>query len=416
MLPAVKTSTHSLKKYKNLVSRELLQEIKHLSKKLNGLKVVYINATPRGGGVAEILKSFVPLMKGIGIRAEWYVVPPRNSFLSITKKMHYALQGEAYNFPFKDRKIFLQHTAKIADLMQDMKADIWVIHDPQPAGVVAFLPKFHPAICRLHMDLTQPDHEVWKFLTGFLEDFDKVIVTSKDFIKKEIKNKTVIFRPAIDPFALKNQPLSVVQAKKIIKSFDINSDRPLISQIARFDPLKDPMGVVDAYKIAKKKIPGLQLALLGFFLAVDDPEAIKIYQRVKKYVGNDPDVFLFGNPELLGSLKVDVFVRAIQTASDVILQKSIREGFGLTVAEAMWKEKPVIGGNAGGIKAQIENGKNGFLVSDSRKTAARIIQLIKNPELSKKMGISAKETVREKFLMPRLLRDHLKLYKEILNV
>ena len=413
MLPAVKTPTQSLKEYKNLVSRGLLHEIEQLSKKLNGLRVAYINATPRGGGVAEILKSFIPLMKGIGINAKWYVVPPHKNFLSITKKMHYALQGELYSFPFKDRKIFLQHTAKISDLMQDMKADIWVVHDPQPAGVVAYLPKFHPSVCRLHMDLTHPDQEVWKFLAGFLEDFDKIIVTSKEFIKEEIKNKTIIFQPAIDPFSLKNRPLSITAAKKIIKSFGINSERPLISQIARFDPLKDPMGVVDAYKIVKKKIPDLQLALLGFFLAVDDPEAIKVYRKVKKYVGNDPDVFIFGNPELLGSLKVDVFVRAIQTASDVILQKSVREGFGLTVTEAMWKEKPVIGGNVGGIKYQIEDGKNGFLVSSSKKAAIRIVQLLENPELSKKMGKFAKETIREKFLMPRLLKDYLLLFKDL---
>ena len=295
-----------------------------------------------------------------------------------------------------------------------MKPDIWVVHDPQPAGVIIFLPDFHPSICRLHIDLTAPNPEVWNFVAGFLVNYDKVILTSKEYAKTEIKRKAIIFPPAIDPLSPKNQPLTLATSKQILKSFGIDPSKPLISQVSRFDPWKDPLGVIETYQLAKKKIPDLQLALVGFFLARDDPEAERIYKKAKKKTEKDPNIFLFANRELLGSLKVHVFVNAIQVASNVILQKSIREGFGMTVAEAMWKEKPVIGGKAGGIKLQIKDGKNGFLVSNPKKAAVRIIQLIKNPALSKKLGKEAKKTVQKNFLIPRLLRDHLDLYRKII--
>jgi len=395
------------------MSEQLFSEIKQISKDLKGLKVFHVNATPRGGGVAEILKSLVPLMKGVGLKADWYTIPPRNNFFEITKKMHNALQGREYKFPFSARKKYVLHMARTAELMRDMKPDVWVVHDPQPAGVAMFLPSFHPAISRLHIDLTSPNEGVWKFVASFLELYDKVVLSSKDFVKEQVKEKALVFQPAIDPLSPKNQPLSLNNAKEILRNFGINPDKPLIAQISRFDPWKDPLGVVEAYQLAKKKIPDLQLALVGLFLARDDPEAERVYEKVKKRAEKDQGIFLFAEVEKLGSLKVNVFVNAIQEASDVILQKSTREGFGMTVAEAMWKEKPVIGGNVGGIKFQIENGKNGFLVSSPKEAASRIIQLIENPELGKKMGRKARETIRKKFLMPRLLRDYLKLFKHL---
>ncbi len=414
MLPLVKTPTQKLEGYKSLISKELFKEIKEISSKLKGLRVFHVNSTPRGGGVAEILKSLIPLMKGVGVKAEWYTIPPRNNFFGITKKMHNALQGQDYEFPFSARKRYLDHMEKTAKLMQDMKADIWVIHDPQPAGVILYLPHFPPSFCRLHIDLTSPNREVWDFVAGFLESYDRVVLTSKKYIKPEIKRESVIFPPAIDPLSPKNQPLSLATSNQILKNFGINCQKPLISQVSRFDPWKDPLGVVKAYRLAKKETPNLQLALVGFFLARDDPEAMKIYRTIKKETKKDPNIFLFADPQYLGSLKVHVFVKAIQTASDVILQKSTREGFGLTVTEAMWKEKSVIGGKAEGIKLQIEDGKNGFLVSTPQQAAKRIIQLIRDPDLNHKLGKEAKKTVKEKFLMPHLLRNHLKLYQKII--
>ena len=413
MLPLVKTPTQKLEKYKSFISDELFEEIKNLTQQLKGLKVNIVNSTPRGGGVAEILKSLVPLMKGEGVKAEWYTIPPREDFFKITKEIHDALQGKEYIFPFWHRVRYLQHIERSASLMRDMKSDIWVIHDPQPAGVILYLPQFHPSICRLHIDITSPNKETWNFFAGIFRMYDKIVLSSKEFIKKEIKEKVVVFPPAIDPLMPKNQPLDLTDAKGILKNYGIDTSRPLISQVSRFDPWKGFLEVIEAYLFVKKKIPGLQLAMVGFFLALDDPEAAKIYKLVKSKSEKNPDIFLFSDPQMLGSLKVDDFVNAIQVGSDVILQNSIREGFGLSVTEAMWKRKAVIGRRTGGIKLQIQNSENGFLVSNSKELVKRIIQLIKNPELAKKLGETARETVKEKFLIPRLLRDYLKLFKEL---
>ncbi len=414
MLPLVKTQIQKLEGYQGIISNELLEEIKNLAKDFKGLKVKMVNSTPRGGGVAEVLKSLVPLMKGVGLRTEWYTISPGENFFKITKEIHNALQGKEYPFPLRHQVKYLQHVERIAFLMRDMKADIWVIHDPQPAGVILYLPHFHPSICRLHIDLTSPNPEAWNFFAGTFRMYDKIVLTSREFVQKEIKEKTVTFPPAIDPLMDKNKLLELKKAKMILESFGIDTEKPLISQISRFDPWKDPLGVIEAFKLAKKKIPNLQLALVGLFLARDDPEAMKIFKEVEREARGMPDIFLFSNPDRIGSLKVDTFVNAFQVVSGVILQKSIREGFGMTVAEAMWKGKAVIGGKVGGIKLQIEDGKNGFWVSTPKEAAKRIIQLIKNPELREKLGTVAKETVREKFLMPRLLRDYLKLFKELL--
>jgi len=413
MLPKVETPIQKLEEYKGLTSEELFEEIESLAKPFKNLKIIIVNSTPRGGGVAEILKSLIPIMKGVGIRAEWYTIPPREDFFKITKEIHNALQGKEYTFPFWHRVRYLQHMERSAFLMRDMKADIWVIHDPQPAGVIFYLPHFHPSICHLHIDLTFPNHEAWNFFASSFRMYDKIILTSKEFIKKEIREKTITFPPAINSLTEKNKPIELKRAKMILENFGINTGNPLISQISRFDPWKDPLGVIEAFRLAKKKIPNLQLALVGLFLARDDPEAMKIFKEVERKAKGTPDIFLFSNPDQIGSLKVDVFVNAFQVGSNVILQKSIREGFNLSVTEAMWKGKTVIGGNVGGIKLQIENGKNGFLVSSPREATKRIVQLIKNPQLAEKLGEAARETVREKFLMPRLLRDYLKLFKEL---
>jgi len=416
MLPKVQTPIKKLEAYQKYITVKQFEEIKNLADKLRGLKVNMVNATPRGGGVAEILKSLIPLMKGVGLKAEWYTIPGREDFFKITKEMHNALQGKSYGFPFSHRKRYLRHMEKSAWQMRDMKADLWLIHDPQPAGVIQFLPGFHPSVCQLHIDLSAPNQEVWDFVAGSLEMYDKVIVSSKEFVRQEIKKEAVVFPPAIDPLTLKNQPLSLKASKLIIKSFGINPEKPLITQVSRFDPWKDPLGVVKAYYLAKKKIPRLQLAMVGLFLAHDDPEAMSVYRKVKKETKKDPDVFLFADPEILGGLKVNTFVNAIQITSDVILQKSIKEGFGLTITEAMWKEKPVIGGNAAGVRTQITNNKNGFITKSVQETAERIVEIINNPGLAEKIGKSARASVQENFLLPRLLKDYLKLFFYLTSV
>ncbi|HDZ54196.1 MAG TPA: glycosyltransferase [Candidatus Nealsonbacteria bacterium] len=415
MLPIVETPTLSLRKYKRVISDELFREVKSLAKGLKRLKVVMINSTPQGGGVAEILANLIPLMKGMGINANWYVIPPGKKFFGLTKEIHNALQGKEYSLSFQSRRLYHYHMERAAKLMLDMEADIWVIHDPQPLGIIHYLPDFHPSISHIHIDTSRPNREAWSFIEPFLLMYDRIIFSVKDFASKDLPRKKIeIFPPAINPFTNKNKPLSLKMAKSILRSFRINPKKPLVSQISRFDPWKDPLGVITAYKLAKKKIPNLQLALVGLFLALDDPEALKVFKETQRVAKGDPDIFLFSNPQELASLKVDTFVNAFQTGSDVVLQKSIREGFGLTVTEAMWKRKPVIGGRVGGIKIQIKNGQNGFLVSSPEGAAERIVQLIRDSRLSQDIGSAAHQTVKEKFLMPRLLRDYLRLFKELI--
>ena len=413
MLPLVKTNHQKLGDYRELISEGLFEEIIGLAGGLKGLRVFHVNATPRGGGVAELLKSLVPLMKGAGVKAEWYTIPPREDFFKITKEIHNALQGKEYVIPFWHRVRYLEHIETSANLMKGMKPDIWVIHDPQPAGVILYLPHFHPAVCRIHIDLTLPNPEAWKFFAGIFGMYDKIILSSKKFVKKEIKEKATVFQPAIDPLAPKNQSISLDLSKEILKSYGINPLKPLASQVSRFDPWKGFLELIEAYQITKKKIPSLQLALVGFSLAKDDPEAMKIYSLIKKRTEKDPDIFLFFDPEMLGSLKVHVFVSAIQTASNIIIQNSTKEGFGLSLTEAMWKGKAVIGGPAEGMRLQIQDGKNGFLASSPRDLSKKIIQLIGDPRLVEKFGKGAEKTVKERFLMLRLLRDYLKVFKEL---
>ncbi|KPJ55406.1 hypothetical protein AMJ47_00900 [Parcubacteria bacterium DG_72] len=412
MLPKVKTKAQKLNKYKEIISKPLFSEINKLSKKLKGIKIIHINSTPRGGGVAEVLKSLVPLMKGVGLDVQWHTIPPQKEFFEITKQIHNALQGRKNHFPKLFKKNYLEYTKEVSGLMRNMKADIWILHDPQPVALVDFIGDFIK-ISRMHIDSSSPNLRVWNFIKPFLLSFDRIIFSTKDFIDKDIAKKSVVFAPAINPFTEKNMAMKESLAKEILESFGINTKKPLIVQVSRFDPFKDPIGVIKAYKIAKKKIPNLQLALAGLFLAHDDPEAMRVFKQVEKIAGDDNDIFLFSNPNHLGSLRVDRFVNACQTGADVVLQKSIKEGFGLSVTEAMWKAKPVIGGRAGGIKLQIKDGKNGFLVSSPKAAAKRIVQLLENKKLAQKLGKQARKTVQKNFLMPRLLRDYLRLFNSL---
>lgn len=414
MLPEVKTPIQKLEPYRNLIPNDLFNETENLAKQLRGLKVIHINSTPRGGGVAEILKSLVPLMKGVGLSAEWHVVPPREKFFQLTKQIHNALQGKQFSLSPDSRKLYRGYTEQAARMMQDMEADIWIIHDPQPVGLVQYLTDTKPLISRVHIDTTAPNPETWNFIKDFLLQYDQIIFHCQEFIHNDIpKQKVTIMPPAIDSLTKKNQALPDQETQAILKSFGVKVHQPLVAWISRFDPWKDPLGTVEAYRLAKKEIPNLQLALIGLFLAKDDPQAMKVFKKVEQKTKSDSNIFLFSDPEQLGSLKVDTFVNAFQTGSDIILQKSIREGFNLSVTEAMWKEKPVIGGNVGGIKLQIEDGKNGFLVSSPEQAAKRIVQLINDSQLRKELGQKARRTVKRKFLIPRLLRDYLKLFKEL---
>ena len=404
-----------LERYQKLIKPELYQEIQELAEQTKGLRVIHLNATPKGGGVSEALKSMVPLMKGVGLHAGWYVVPPNQEFFRITKQIHNAIQGKDYQFSFQEKKYYIEYNQKIAEWMDDMEADIVVVHDPQPLGLIDFVKNNRKFISRMHIDSSSPDPGAWKFLKQFLEKYDRIIFHIPEFAHPDLPQERVRAIPiAIDPLSGQNRPIRSRAAQSVLEGLGIDTARPLMTQVSRFDPWKDPVGVVDAYRIARKEVPGLQLALLGLFLAQDDPEGAQVLKQVKEHAGEDPDIHLFHDVAQIGPLRVATFVNVFQVGSDVILQKSIKEGFGLTVAEAMWKRKPVIDGNVGGIKVQIEDGKSGYLVNSPEEAAARVVTLMKDSKLRKEMGRAARERVREQFLLPRLLRDYLKLFTELM--
>lgn len=413
MLKKNHTQSKHFKDYSVFIDKKLAQSIENKAKKLQGLKIIHINATPNGGEVAELLKSLVPLMTSIGLKAEWYSLKANTVFFEITKKIHNALQSGHGNITEKEKKIYLDYNKKLAIYVKKIKADIWIIHDSQSMPIAFMNPKIYPAIWRCHIDISRPSRPVWNFLKPFLEGYDRLIFTIPDYARNYLsENKKVFFSPAIDPLSETNQPMTQAEAKRIIHNFGIKTEKPIITQISRFDPYKDPIGVIKAFIIAKEKIPDLQLALLGIPIAKDDPESVAVFAEVKKYARNFQDIHLFYNIKNI-DISVGKFVNAFQTGSDIILQKSTKEGFGLAIAEAMYKKKPVIGGNTGGIKLQIQDGKNGYLVNTPQECAKRIVELLLNPKLAEKLGAAAKKRVENNFLMPRLLNDYLTLFQEV---
>lgn len=416
LLRVDKGKIRKLDLYRNLIKPELYEEIQNLAAKSEGLRVTHLNATPKGGGVSVLLKYLVPLMKGVGIKAEWRVVPPNIKFFSITKQLHNALQGKKYELSFKEKKYYIEYNQQLADWMNHMKCDVLVVHDPQPLAVIDFLEENRRKnISRFHIDTSTPDPGIMQFVLGFLRKYDRIIFSMEEFVPSGIdREKVRIFHPAIDPLSAQNRPIRLKNIKSTLSGIGIDCERPIITWVGRFDPWKDPMGVVDTYHIAKEKIHGLQLVMSGLFLAQDDPESVEIFHQVKDYAGDDPDIHLFSDINQLGPIRIGMFINILQTAADVVLQKSTREGFGLVVAEAMWKGKAVVGGMAGGIKLQIEDGKSGYLVRSKEEAAERIVTLMKDKDLRERMGAEAKKRVGERFLLPRLLRDYLKLFVEFL--
>ena len=410
----VLTRELQLSNYSGLISEQILSEVEKLADGLKGLRVIHVNATPRGGGVAEILNSLIPLCRSVGIDAKWYVIPPDESFAVITKSLHHFLQGSPGYLTEEQMRIYLAHNEKAALELKSrsITGDVWVIHDPQALPLVDFLPDTGKAVWNCHIDTTEPNAFVRDILMPFINRYYRVIFTLEQYLFKGLsRDKVCIFAPAIDPLSPKNLSLPLAAAKQVLGELGVDPTMSLITQVSRFDRWKDPWGVIDAYRTAKKDIPDLQLALVGVLAAQDDPDARDVLRSVQEYAGDDPDIHIFSD----WSIVADREVNAFQTASDVVVQKSIREGFGLTVAEAMWKGTPVVGGDCGGIRLQIRDGETGFLVSTSEDCAARIVTLIRNPDLARRVGQAGKESVRHHFLLPRLLRDHLALYASLVS-
>ncbi|OGD86705.1 hypothetical protein A2Z23_03145 [Candidatus Curtissbacteria bacterium RBG_16_39_7] len=404
----VRTEPRSIHAYKDLISADLYEKILVLAKGLRGLSVVHVNATNRGGGVAEILHSLVPIFNDLGIETSWYVIEAPENFFQVTKFLHNTLQGKRGCLTSSQKRIYLTQNQEIARQMAKIDGDIWVIHDPQPLAVIKYLNgAIKPAVWRCHIDLSRPNKNVWQFLSQFVSCYDRFVFTLPDYIPDGLpKDKVFTSYPTTDPLGDKNKFMPQSEAKKLISIFGIDTNRPLVTQVSRFDPWKDPLGVIESYRIAKKKIPKLQLALVGE-MASDDPEGAGIYKTALQEAATDSDIYLLVLPHS------NLVINAFQTGSEVIVQKSIREGFGLTVTEAMWKGKAVIGGNVGGIKMQIDDGKNGFLVDNPVGCAEKIVKLVRSQELAEKLGQEAKEKVARNFLLPHKIFKWLLIFHDL---
>jgi trehalose synthase len=404
-----------LENYESLIDAEARQEILSAAESLKGLRVVHVNATLEGGGVAEILRSLVPMMRGLGIDAGRWVLEADERFFTVTKRLHNGLQGKGTLLCREDVECYWLHNERAARAMEVAfgSPDILVVHDPQLMAMPAFLPNGSRMVWHCHIDLTAPYEDVQARVLPLTQFYSHCVVSMRDYLVSGVPhNRVSVFPPAIDPLSPKNVSLSLENARQIIARLGIDVSRPLVTQVSRFDPWKDPWGVVDAYRLAKRRVPGLQLALVGALTAVDDPEAMEVWRSVCLYAGDDPDIRIYTEPEVGGD---ETTVNAFQTASDVVIQKSTREGFGLTVTEAMWKGTPVIGGDCGGIRLQIEDGVNGYLVGNAVECAERIVDLLDDPDRARVMGVAARESVRRRFLMPRLLLDYLRLFQQMVD-
>jgi trehalose synthase len=407
MLPPVNVGHKSLADYATILGRGLVAEIKRLAEPLEGKRVLHLSATAFGGGVAEINYTLVPLMKSAGLETEWRIIHGQDEFFNVTKKIHNALQGSPQGLTPEEEAIFQRYNALNADDLDDSDYDFIIIHDPQPAAMIDHFPDRHARwIWRCHIDLSEPNREVLEFLLPAIGRHDAAIFHRPEYVPATEKlPEAFIWPPAIDPLAPKNMALSAEDAAYIVDQFGIDVERPLLTQVSRFDPWKDPLGVIDAFRLTRQGHPGLQLALVGS-MAHDDPEGWEYYNQTVEYADGDPDIFILSNLNNIGAIEVNAF----QVHSAAVLQKSIREGFGLTVTEALWKGRPTVGGRVGGIPSQIQDGETGWLVDSVDECAAACREILANPSLAVMRGRKGKEFVRQQFLTPRLLRDWLALF------
>jgi trehalose synthase len=400
----------SLGDYIDVVGAGEISKIYKKANKLYNKHIANVNATFLGGGVAEILGRMVPLMNDAGLDAEWRTIHGSPGFFDITKSFHNGLQGGDIELSEMTKSLYMDINQEYANFSHLNVYDSIIVHDPQPLPLIKFYRKQQPWIWRCHIDITDPNPQLWNFLKKFMIRYDVIVVSSEKYKKDDLPVPQKVIPPAIDPLSLKNKELSEEVVLKYIKNVNIPTDKPIMAQVSRMDPWKDPEGVLEVFRHVKEKVDCR--LLYCYNLATDDPEGIKIYekvyQKVEKDVKNGDVLFVVGNNDLL--------VNAVQRFSDVIVQKSTREGFALTVTEALWKGRPVVASNIGGIPSQITDGKNGFLVDpyDYKSCADRIIKILKDPKLANKLGTNAKESVRKNFLTTRLVSDYLDLLTEVL--
>jgi trehalose synthase len=412
VLQLVNTGHKSLGDYTSLASRGLMEEIRRLAEPIRGLRVLHLSATAFGGGVAEILYTLIPLMSDAGLEVEWRVIRGQDDFFDVTKALHNGLQGDRRGLDQNDREVFRRFSQMNAARIDDTDYDIVIVHDPQPVALADYFRSSKTKwIWRCHIDLSSPNSEVLDFLAPSISRYDAMIFHLSQYVPEhENLPAAFVWPPAIDPLAPKNMALSREDAAYILDQFGIDIDRPLLTQVSRFDPWKDPLGVIDAYRLVKTEIPEVQLALVGS-MAHDDPEGWNYYNRTVAYAEGDPDIYILSNLNNVGSVEVNAF----QVYSSVVIQKSIREGFGLTVSEALWKARPTVAGCAGGIVLQIRDGETGYLVSTPEECAAACVEVLRDPSSARALALRGKEDVRRKFLTPRLLRDWLVLFNHLMG-
>jgi len=405
LLEHVDVGPRPLRQYEPIIGEEALEEITELAAPLRGARIAHINATTYGGGVSELLRSIVPLYRGLGIQADWKLISAGPKFFTVTKALHNALQGAPYELKQAARERYLMSSTYNAQLL-DEEYDFIIVHDPQPAAIRYFRGRAGARwIWRCHIDTSQPNEAVMEFMLPFLAEYDALVFTMDRFVPPGLEHRRVVtMTPAIDPLSPKNMPLPEELCDEIRAWRGIDPDRPLVIQVSRFDPWKDPMGVIDVYRLVRKEVPGLQLALLST-IAHDDPEVWDVYKELVDEVRGDDDIHLLTNLIGVGDMEVNVF----QRCSDVVLQKSVREGFGLVVCETMWKGTPVVANRSGGIPLQMGDGVGGFLVDNNEECAERTLYLLRHRQEARTLGLAGRERVRRHFIITRLLADELRM-------
>lgn len=409
MLQTVDVGKRSIDAYLGIAPDRILEELRWRAGPLRGARVAHISATPYGGGVSEQLRSTVPLLNDLGLVADWKVISGDDAFFSVAKAIHNGLQGGMQELRPHEQATYLTNAECNAAQLQE-EYDFVFIHDPQPAALLSLHGKGNARwIWRCHIDTAQPNPQVWTFLKDYLVGYDAAVFSMAEFVPLDLPIGAVeIIPPAIDPLSPKNLPLPNSTAIEVLDWIGVRLGRSLITQVSRFDPWKDPLDVIAAYRLVQQQIPNIQLALVGS-MALDDPEGWEIYHEIMAAAANDPLIHVFTNLTGVGNIEVNAF----QRLSAVVVQKSIREGFGLVVSEALWKGTPVVAGRAGGIPLQMADGVGGILVDTVDETAAAIIQLLQSPRRAREFAHLGRERVREHFLLPRLLLNEVSLMRDL---
>ncbi len=414
MLERVPLLEKDLDQYADVAGPAVIDEIRAAAAPLEGARVLHLSATPYGGGVAELLATHVPLLRDVGLEADWQVLYGSDEFFAVTKQIHNGLQGADVTWTPQMQRIYLERVLDNA-LMLEGDWDFVVVHDPQPAAMLHFL-RDHPGLAsdgtkwlwRCHIDLTVANPTVWEFLRPFVELHDASVWTMEEFVPASLKMDRVRhLPPCIDPLSVKNLDLAAPFCEELTRQYGVDPKRPIICQISRYDPWKDPVGVIDTFRVVRDHVPDAQLLLAGS-MATDDPEAFRLWEETEQARDGDRDIHLLSNLHQVGSVQINAF----QRIATVVVQKSLREGFGLTVSEALWKGRPVVGGHAGGITMQVIDGYNGFLVDSVESCARRVIDLLADPVGADALGAQGKEHVRTNFLATRELLDWLQLLSE----